>query len=75
VQNDSYVFSPDGTEKLLWDLLCMILIFYEIMSIPFKLSFDVNLNDGWETFVDVVFLTDIVVSFNTAFYSNGIPVI
>lgn len=28
----------------MWDAFCMLLIFYEILSIPFKLSFDVEIN-------------------------------
>lgn len=43
-QNDNWVFHADGYGKLMWDTFCMLLIFYEILSIPFKLSFDVEIN-------------------------------
>ena len=72
--NDSFIITPDSSSKLLWDLLCMALIFYEIMAIPFKISFDVEIDANWDRFVDIVFILDIFVSFNTAYYSKGIPV-
>lgn len=55
----------------MWDLICMMLIFYEILSIPFKISFDVEISSTFEIVTDVIFLTDILISFNTAYYSNG----
>jgi hyperpolarization activated cyclic nucleotide-gated potassium channel 2 len=66
-----YIISPDGYPKLMWDLLCMFLIFYEILGIPFKISFDTEISQEFDTLVDVVFACDIVLNFNTAFYENG----
>jgi hyperpolarization activated cyclic nucleotide-gated potassium channel 2 len=70
----SFIFSPDGTFKMLWDILCMFLIFYEILIIPFQISFDVTLSAEFELFGDLVFLADILLNFNTGFYKNGILV-
>jgi hyperpolarization activated cyclic nucleotide-gated potassium channel 2 len=52
----------------------MLLIFYEIITIPFKISFDVDISETFELVVDGIFGIDIIVSFNTAYYKNGIPV-
>jgi len=52
----------------------MILIFYEIMSIPFKISFDVEIESNWDHFIDAIFLLDILLSFNTAYYHKGLQV-
>lgn len=52
----------------------MVFIFYEIISIPFKISFDIDTNDVWDHLVDALFLSDIVIAFNTAYYHKGIPV-
>lgn len=52
----------------------MFLIFYEIVTIPFKISFDIEINDIWDHFVDAIFLFDILISFNTAYYHKGFPV-
>lgn len=41
------------------------------MSIPFRISFDVTFSEEFDIFVDVLFLTDILISFNTAIYING----
>lgn len=49
----------------------MILIFYEIISIPFKLSFEVDLSPSWDILVNAIFLSDILVTFNTAIYLKG----
>jgi hyperpolarization activated cyclic nucleotide-gated potassium channel 2 len=55
----------------MWDLLCMLLIFYEILGIPFKISFDLEISNEFDLFVDVVFACDIFLNFNTAYYENG----
>lgn len=52
----------------------MFLIFYEILSIPFKLSFDVEVSPTFDTIIDAVFISDIVISFNTSFYKRGVAV-
>lgn len=65
------MLSPDGYIKLSWDLLCMVLIFYEILTIPLKISFEIEINETWDTIVDLIFITDIILTFNTAFYKNG----
>lgn len=68
---ESIVFSPDGTLKILWDFLCMFLIFYEILSIPFRISFDFEISNELSIFITVIFLMDILVTFNTAVWIKG----
>lgn len=29
-----YILSPDGSQKMMWDLLCLGLVMYEMISIP-----------------------------------------
>lgn len=29
-----YILSPDGSVKMMWDLLCLGLVMYEMISIP-----------------------------------------
>ncbi|CAD8189124.1 unnamed protein product [Paramecium pentaurelia] len=68
---ESIVFSPDGTIKILWDFLCMLLIFYEILSIPFRISFDFEISNDLSTFITTIFLIDIAITFNTAVWIKG----
>lgn len=35
----TFVMAPDCTFRVIWDILCMILILYEMIMIPFRLSF------------------------------------
>ena len=49
----------------------MALIFYEILTIPLKISFEIEINETWDRTVDIIFITDIILTFNTAYYKNG----
>jgi hyperpolarization activated cyclic nucleotide-gated potassium channel 2 len=49
----------------------MFLIFYEIIVIPFKLSFEVDMPELWYISVNTIFLMDILITFNTAIYKKG----
>ena len=55
-------------------MVCMMIIFYELFLIPFRISF------AWDDFVifenldlafDFVFITDICLTFNTGIYKKG----
>lgn len=65
------IFSPDGTGKLIWDFFCMSLILYEIITIPMRISFDIEVSVEFGYFVTSVFLFDILITFNTAVYYHG----
>jgi hyperpolarization activated cyclic nucleotide-gated potassium channel 2 len=69
------VLRPDGKFRLVWDLACAILIIYQILMIPFRISFDVsddlNLLDYIDFCLDLYFMSDIVLNFNTGFYTKG----
>ncbi|KAM3136932.1 hypothetical protein pb186bvf_011017 [Paramecium bursaria] len=68
---ESLIFSPDNFGKVMWDMICMLLIFYEIIAIPFKISFNMDINQSFEYVVDAIFMFDILISFNTGVYVNG----
>lgn len=58
----------------MWDLLCLVFIIYQSIIIPFRLCFDVEADGAIgviETIMDVSFMIDIVVTFNTGFYKKG----
>lgn len=68
------VIYPDSTFKGLWDLLCLLFIIYQSIIIPFRLCFEVEADGPMlilETIMDVCFMIDVVVTFNTGFYKKG----
>ena len=67
-------FEPDGMFRLFWDLTTIAFIFYEMIFVPFQLSFDfespsviIILN----YIIDSFFMIDILMTFNTGYYSKG----
>lgn len=58
--------------RLVWDLLCALMIFYELIALPFEISFKVNISPELAILIDTSFLFDIVLNLNTGFYKNGI---
>jgi hypothetical protein len=72
---------PDSGRKQLWDLLCLILLLYCSFSVPFSIAFDeadeqeqVSGKEVFETFMDVMFLTDICLNFITGWDNQGLIV-
>jgi hyperpolarization activated cyclic nucleotide-gated potassium channel 2 len=49
----------------------MLLILYEIISIPMIISFTIDISPEFEYVVTFSFILDILVTFNTAVYING----
>ncbi|EGZ21036.1 hypothetical protein PHYSODRAFT_493261 [Phytophthora sojae] len=66
------MIDPLGRFRLVWDLLSISFIFYNAIVLPFKASFDVNADDNpFESVLDVFFLVDIILTFNTAIEKDG----
>jgi len=61
--------------KGIWDLIMFICIIFQAIVIPFKLCFDVESTPALFTYfdstIDVFFILDIFLCFNTGFYQNG----
>lgn len=55
----------------MWDFYCMLLILYEIISIPMIISFSIDVNAEFEYIVTFSFILDMFITFNTAVYING----
>ncbi|CAD8168918.1 unnamed protein product [Paramecium pentaurelia] len=70
-QNYWFIINPDSTIKILWDFFCMILILYEIITIPIRISFDIEVSSKFGYVITAAFLFDIILTFNTAIYKNG----
>ena len=75
------MFSPESLAKTLWDMMIFLLIVWQAIHVPFKLSFEVDtaeegiLNNIPETIADICFTIDIVLAFNTGYYKNGVLIL
>ncbi|KAG2774472.1 hypothetical protein PC129_g2067 [Phytophthora cactorum] len=66
------MIDPLGRFRLFWDLTSISFIFYNAIVLPFKATFDVEAKDNpFETFLDIFFLIDIILTFNTAVEKDG----
>lgn len=72
--NDPFLFDPDSPYLATWDVFGLIFIIYQSIIIPFRLCFDVDAQGStyyFEFMIDISFMIDILVQFNTAFYKRG----
>lgn len=66
-----YTFSPDGSLKMLWDLLCLFLVIYEMITIPLLISFEYEVSSTFSIISTTLFSIDILLNFNTGVYLEG----
>ena len=67
--NTKCMIFPTNTGKQIWDFIVMVLLLYTALYVPFKVCFVETTSDfGFllDLVVDFLFLTDIVLTFNTA---------
>jgi hypothetical protein len=75
---DCFVMRPDQPIRVTWDIFCMFIILYEMIMIPFRISFadesdEFNFLEQIDPIFDFIFLFDIVLNFNTGVYVKGMP--
>ncbi|OMJ72486.1 hypothetical protein SteCoe_29082 [Stentor coeruleus] len=73
-EKSKWIFHPESSWKLAWDIAAFLIIFYQALTIPFFLAFIVTDLTIWkkiDIFVTVFFFIDILMSFNTAYYQGG----
>lgn len=68
---------PESKFKIIWDSIVVIFIIINIFFIPMELSFDLDKSTTlvwlfFETIPSYVFIVEIILNFNTAFYNQGI---
>ncbi|TMW60338.1 hypothetical protein Poli38472_000380 [Pythium oligandrum] len=70
-----YIISPNSKFRLRWDVISVLLISYNALSIPFLLAFGTLSSDSWtenfQRFVDAFFMADIIVNFVSAYEESG----
>merc|ERR1719191_1534558 len=71
------VFLPDSKAHTAWEIFGLLLIIYELITLPYKLVFEVTGGPALQKFDYVsmsFFLTDIVKNFNLCYYEQGLLV-
>ena len=60
---------PDTRFRRTWDVMMMFLVIFQAMYIPYSVAWQINWGSEWnfDTIVDVLFITDLCMSFNLAF--------
>ena len=73
-RDSSVYISPGSKERILWDMLMMVLIMYYAVATPMRIGFDIEPNEVMENVLTVLFFLDIVLNFFTGFYDKGLEV-
>ena len=66
--------TPDGPFRLFFDLLGLVLIIVEVITIPLLISFpelDTSDAEWMKTSITLYFSIDMILNFNTGFYERG----
>jgi hypothetical protein len=75
----SAVISPTSSFRTKWDVTFLIFITYNLMDIPFRVAFEVEVEmwgplDIFNLLIDLFFLVDVILNFRTGFFKDGIYV-
>ncbi|CAK80377.1 unnamed protein product (macronuclear) [Paramecium tetraurelia] len=66
-----YTFSPNSSMKMLWDLLCLLLVIYEMITVPLIIGFEIEISQLFSRISSTIFMFDILVNFNTGVFLEG----
>ena len=67
-----WIIHPKAHRKVYWDLFVAVFILYSVLLVPFKLGFSIEnpALDVVDIFVDLIFLSDMILSFNQAYFDQ-----
>ena len=71
---ECFIINPRSKLKTIWDIFIVILLLYTSIFLPYQLAFDEYINESWESIddvLDIIFLADIILNFNTAIILNN----
>ncbi|KAJ0398966.1 hypothetical protein P43SY_008192 [Pythium insidiosum] len=73
LKGSTKMIHPHGSFRLGWDVMSIVFIFYNAIVLPFQASFHDSQVEGdvFEQILDMFFLIDIAVTFNTAIELDG----
>ena len=73
-----FLFYPDNSMKTTWELCMYCLLIFSCLITPVQLALYTDLPDGWvwsNRVTDLLFLCDIFVVFNSAFYDDDLKLV
>jgi hypothetical protein len=65
---------PDSIIRALWDVMLFVTIIYQCISLPMRVSFEMPTTDFsfyLEIVIDVLFISDLFINFNTGYYDKN----
>lgn len=68
-------FAPDSKFRVVWDSYCLLMIFHELLLVPLRLAFEIDDNVVFDTLdyiINICFMADIILNFNTGYYYKGL---
>lgn len=63
------IIYPESSYKQIWDLVITVNLLLTLVMTPFDLAFGSDTDDFMNTIIDVLFLLDILIIFNCAYYT------
>ena len=73
LERKSFILYPQDRFKVIWDVFMTVLIIFASVITPLKIAFEVEpsrLSKSTENCVDILFLIDIIIILNSAFYDE-----
>jgi len=67
------VLNPEEPKRMVWDVISMVFIFIQMITIPVILAFSIDTSGGYYVFDNLMnyfFIVDIFMSFNTGYYDR-----
>ena len=69
---------PELTLKIYWDLFITLILLFACLVTPYRIAFVKRDDQVWniiDAVVDILFVIDIILIFNTAFYDSNYKLI
>ena len=74
IRQSCLVLQPDSPVRAAWDIVLFLMIIYQAIVLPMRISFEMTFNVFlfyFEIAIDCMFMFDIVLNFNTGIYLKG----
>lgn len=68
------MFYPENSFKSFWDLFITIILLVSCITTPYFIAFE-NSSSWYEYIIDVLFLMDMIIVFNTAYYDENYEIV